>query len=83
MTELTILAQSVNGYFRCLAMNKAGSDSDVKRVMIIPPEGKFIKITIDVLFLLLNNNIIIKQLKFFTKFNIIKYLIRKNVCGNK
>ena len=40
VTELTILAQSVNGYFRCLALNAAGSDSDVKRVLILPPEGK-------------------------------------------
>ena len=45
VTELTILAQSVNGYFRCLAMNKAGSDSDVKRVVILPPDGIFILLT--------------------------------------
>ena len=39
VTELTIFKQSVNAYFRCLAINKAGSDSDVKRVLISPTEG--------------------------------------------
>ncbi|XP_066925910.1 fibroblast growth factor receptor 2-like [Clytia hemisphaerica] len=41
VTELTILKQSVNAYFRCLAINKAGSDSDVKRVLISPLEVQY------------------------------------------